>query len=327
MMQLVVKIATLIAALSAQASGAYLPLESAPIYAAPPHFSQIGLIVFDLKLNADGSVAQDELLRGQAQFVERSRLAFQHWRFMKPPHADTHVNAIFLYKPQLDLPDSRFNLNVPLPERELPSPFPVKVIDPGFPRDGVSGGEVVLQVGLGPDGSVSKVSVIRPAATLTEAALAAVREWKFAVPAGADELSRTAVVVMYFEPPTMNTTDVSPIGPKELEAIFLSGDGTPMPAGTSGTLQIGNDQSLTFLYSDSHWTLPYSWISQIQYVDSLPEGDLVILTVSEPGQKPQTLTFQLTRKMALSAASSLSARSGTPVDFTRETRQSMSLGH
>jgi TonB family protein len=326
MMQLVVQMATLLAMMFVQASRTYIPLESAPTYPPPAHFSEVGFSVFDLKLNSDGTVAKDELLRGQAQFVDRSRLAFHDWRFMKAIHDDIHVNAIFLYKPQSNLPDSRFTLNLPPPETELQSPFPIKVVDPGFPLNGVSGGEVVLQVGLDSTGSVSNINVIQSAPTLTEAAVAAVHEWKFQIPSAADELSRTAVIVMYFDAPTTNAGEVGPTEPKEDQAIFVAGDAAPIPAGTSGTLLTGDPQSLTFRYGDSHWTLPYLWISQIQYADNLPEGDLVILTVSEPGQKPGTVTFRLTRKMALSAASSLSARSGTPVDFTRETRQSMSLG-
>jgi hypothetical protein len=329
MLTLIFAAAAALSTIFTQTQSAFLPLQSVSTQPAPPRFYEIGVAVFDLKIDSDGNVVDDDLLQGQPQFVARSELAFRAWRFMRPPLGDTHVNATFLYKPQLKLPNSRFIFNLPVPELRdsLRSPFPTRIVDPGFPADGVAGGEVVLQVGLDTSGTVVSVNVIQGPPTLKDLAVSAVHEWKFYVPPAADELSRTAVVVIYFEPPVTNVGNVGPVRKVPDEAVFLTGPGTSIPPNTSGALLTDDPQSLIFRYDNGHWTLPYSWITQIRYVSSLPGGDLVTITYSEPDKRPQTLTFQLPRHMALSAASTLSARTDKPVDFATETRESVSLGH
>jgi hypothetical protein len=301
-----------------QSSNRYLTLEVAPQEPAPTHFSQVGFAIFDLEVNGEGRVAKDTLVRGQSQFIERSRLAFRSWQFMKTGNnAVVHVNATFLYKPQLSIPESRFAFNIPLPEanEQVPSPFPLRIVDPGYPVNGLSGGAVVLQLGLDAGGSISRVDVLQPAPTLSDAALSAVHSWKFYVPPGLDPLSRTAIVVMNFERPRSEVGEALASGGLGGQAIFVNGTAPGVPIGTAGALVVDDTESLAFVYSSSHWTVPYSWITRIQYVDSLPEGDLLIITFSEAPDQAKIVAFRLARQVGLSAASVISARSEKPIDF------------
>lgn len=297
----------------------YLRLMTASTVPAPAKMAQTGLAIFDLEVNADGSIGGKSLLQGDTPFVQRSRLALDGWRFVSTPKNSVHVNATFLYKPQLELQDSRSSLNLPRTDtpEHLTSPLPIRIVDPGYPPGGMSGGQVVLQTGLDTDGTVRSISVIQGPPALANIALGAARQWKFDMPADLDPLSRTAVIAMIFEPPKTEVSDNSSAAGVEREAVFVDGQASGVPAETSGILATGNGESLDFRYGDSHWTMPYAWISEMKYDDSRPGGDLVTIAFSENGGHPQTITFRMARSVALSAAAALSTRSGKPIAFAR----------
>jgi hypothetical protein len=297
----------------------YLQLETASKEPAPARITEVGLAVFDLEVNSDGRVVNDSTIQGGIPFIERSRLAFNDWRFIQTSRNAVHVNATFLYKPRLDLPDSRSAFNIPRPEakQQIQSPVPVKIVDPGYPAGGMSGGEVILQSGLDPDGSVRSISVIDGPPMLAEVAVKAARQWKFDVTGDLDPLSRTSVIVMYFEAPKTEAADTSSAEDLEREAVFVSGESQGIPAGSAGVLSAGDAATMVFRYGDSHWTLPYLWITEMKYNDSRPGGDLLSITFSETANQKQTVTFRLDRNVALSIASALSSRSGKPMEFVR----------
>jgi hypothetical protein len=74
---------------------------------------------------------------------------------------------------------------------------------------------------------------------------------------------------------------------------------------------------MIFQYGYSYWTLPYSWITTIGLTSSsLGDSEVIIAFTSAQGQ-PETVSFRLSKQMALTAVSSLSARSGKPIVFWR----------
>lgn len=312
-------VAAAVAAMLMPGNAGYLRLQTASAVQPPAHMTQIGLAIFDIEVNADGQVADKSLMQGDTPFVQRSRLALDGWHFMEAPKNSVHVNATFLYKPQMALPDSRSAFNLPRTDtpEHLTSPLPIRIVDPGYPTGGMSGGEVIMQTGLDTDGSVRSISVIGGPPALASIALSAARQWKFDVPADLDPLSRTAVISMYFEPPKTEAGNSSPTAGLEREAVFVSGQARGIPAETSGILATDNSASLAFRYGDSHWTLPYGWITEMKYDDTQQGGDLLSINFSETAGQPQTITFRLARSVALSAAAALSSRSGKPIEFAR----------
>lgn len=305
------------------ANETYLRLETASSRPAPARITAAGLAVFDVEVNSAGEVVDQSIIQGGIQFIDRSRLAIGNWRFMETPQKSVHVNATFLYKPQLALPDSRSAIDIPLTEAKqcMTSPIPIRIVDPGYPEGGMSGGEVILQSGLDPDGSVRSLSVIGGPPMLAQVAMKAARQWKYDVPPDLDPLSRTSVIVMYFEPPKSEVGITSSAEGFEREAVFAGGQTRGITAGSSGVLSAGDTINLVFRFGDSHWTLPYAWITEMKYDDTQPGGDLLSISYSEMPNQKRIVTFRLDRNIALSVASALSMRSGKSVEFVRVKRQ------
>src|SRR5262245_51475770 len=177
--------------------GTSLQLEVAPVDVTPADFAKTNIAMFDLRVDTQGRVEENHLLSGQPPLNEGSRLSFGEWQFTEPSLTGAHVNATFLVKPQLSFTAPAAVLDVPLPDSypKLQSPFPVRIVDPSYPIDGLISGAVVTQLDLDTAGRVHQVRVIQGSPRLTEAAVDAVRHWMFFVPPGLDALSRTAIVV------------------------------------------------------------------------------------------------------------------------------------
>ncbi len=275
-----------------QSGSGYLQLESAPVEKTPTLLAQEGLSVFDLEVDRQGRVQNDSLLLGQPPFVDRSRLSLKDWRFAPTRHSPAHVNATFLYRAQTLLPDSNLTFDIPLPDsyRHLQSPFAIQITVPGYPAGALNGDTVVLQLGITAAGIAGEIRVIQDAPGLTEATIAAVRQWKFYVPPKLREFSRTAVVVIQFSTPELGIPAYTPhLGD---EAALVSGAGVAARTGTEGTLLTDNPEYLIFRYGDSHWTLPYSMIRQIECAGTTHDPYLLSITFAGPGSV-ESVTFRL----------------------------------
>jgi hypothetical protein len=99
---------------------------------------------------------------------------------------------------------------------------------------------------------------------------------------------------------------------------MIGGTAPATPIGEQGTLASGGATEMIFSYDGSFWALPYSWITNIRLTD-VPLG-YSLMTVAFEGARgeDETVTFRLSRQMALVAASNLSARSGAPITYIRE---------
>ena len=98
---------------------------------------------------------------------------------------------------------------------------------------GVGGGEVLLEVTVGADGSVTRIKPLRATATFTEALTAAVSGWEFApalqrapdAPADADPtpVESTIVVAGFFRPPSL----MEPTFGEPIQTVGASSSGAP----------------------------------------------------------------------------------------------------
>jgi len=79
--------------------------------------------------------------------------------------------------------------------------LPTHIVDPGYPVNSIGEGSVILQVGVNARGSVERVRVVRPEPSLTEAAVNAVRNWKFAT-----DRPASVVVVISFQRPVLSSS-------------------------------------------------------------------------------------------------------------------------
>jgi hypothetical protein len=298
-----------------QGSPAGVWLETLQRPAVPDRdFTEVGLAVFDLSVNARGVVADQDPLYGQPPFIEPARVSFDEWQFRQGSN-DVHVNATFLFKPRLELPDSDSVLNIPPPDAQdqLASPFPVTVVNPGYPMNGMSGGAVTMQAAILPDGTVADIRVIHEATVLTAAAVAALREWRFLVPTDLQPDSRTAVVTIYFQEPELhkaapNAAATSP------PAVIVSATSSTAPVGAAGNIEVGDPMGMNFVYADSNWVVPHALISTIEYAgDAHTQSHLTITFTG--ARNEEKVIFSLSEVDALATASVLSARTGKPIEF------------
>ena len=295
--------------------GTSLQLEVAPVDVTAGESAETSVAVFDLQVDTDGRVEESDLLSGQPPLTEGSRLTFDKWEFAALSLNAAHVTATFLVKPKLDFTAPASVLDVALPDSypKLQSPFPVRIVDPSYPIDGLISGAVVTQLNLDTAGRVRQARVIQGPPRLTEAAVDALRHWIFYVPPGLDALSRTAVVVVHFKAPIyVLTTEPRPDRPAE-KASLVSGDAVGAPIGTEGTLAAETPEGLVFGYGSSHWLVPYPLITRVEYVSS---ADQTFLIIKFSGlRNDEAVTFRLSSRLALTTVSNLSARTGKPIDF------------
>jgi hypothetical protein len=297
------------------AGGADHPMiEEAPTEDAPVGFIQPGLVVLDLQISDAGEVSKETVMFGGPPFLERSRGSAREWRFRPPANDGAHVDATFVYKPKLKVPDSDSVFDVAVPPADLKSAFPTRVVVPGFPRDSVSGGTVVMQAVLDAGGIARSVRVVSGPPSLLDNAVSALRAWQFHVPDALAPASRSAVVAMYFQAPEFAVAPENVSSKLVVAATLDAGIGEGVPsAGTSGNLAAGDPLGLSFEYGDSRWLLPYSTITSIEYAGS--RDDRRVLTISyEGGTGLAAVAFQVPVS-GLSTASILSARSGKPIEF------------
>jgi hypothetical protein len=296
----------------------YPRLNLAPTEKPPARITEPGVTIFDLQVNAAGHVIDESVLVGRPPFIERARQSFEDWQFQERSGPDAHVNATVIYQPKLGVPDSPSPMNVPLPsttDENLKSPFPIHIVMPAFPVNGMFGGTVVMQAGLEDDGAVRYVQVLSGPPELLKSSVASIQKWRFYVPREIEPLSRSAVVVLYFQAPEFGTsiTD-NPPEASTAAATLIRGTPPVAPVGAQGELTAGPD-ALVFQYGNSHWLIPYPSITNIGYSSS-PTSEDHLLTVTYSGvEGEQTATFRVAGDAGLSAAAVVSSRSGRTIDF------------
>src|SRR5438105_6048480 len=119
----------------------------------------LAVVVFEVEIGADGSVIGNDLIQGPPEYIERSRLALKDWTFtgIDPKSAPVHAGVVFLYRPRHDLPDTGLIFDQPLPDafdEVHRCPFPVTVVDPGYPLGASGDGSVILQATTNANGNV-----------------------------------------------------------------------------------------------------------------------------------------------------------------------------
>ena len=165
----------------------------------------LAVVVFEVEIGADGSVIGNDLIQGPPEYIERSRLALKDWTFtgIDPKSAHVHAGVVFLYRPRHDLPDTGLIFDQPLPDafdEVHRCPFPVTVVDPGYPLGASGDGSVILQATTNANGKVENVDVVSGVSPLSEITVSAVRDWKFHVPSSREPAGISIVVAVYRSP-------------------------------------------------------------------------------------------------------------------------------
>jgi TonB family protein len=183
-------------------------LVSAHGVAIPFNSVAVGLVELRVTVDKTGKVKDVEVVRELASVTDQSIQSVKSWIFKpatldgKPIASRLTVSVVFCPytgPQQISLTSVTTRSQADSPDARLPS-TPAEIIAAQFPRDfnaRTTSGTVVLQVVIGPDGQQGLVKVVRDIAPMTEAALAAVKDWKF-TPASIGDRKIQSTIVLAF---------------------------------------------------------------------------------------------------------------------------------
>lgn len=165
-----------------------------------------GEVAFEAKVNRQGNIEYLRLLLGRPPFAQSAIQAVSQWRFIPasreaPTDAKVGIFVLFRRRAVFTAGPTKHQYDWPLPEYERAA-LPTDISYPRYPINTVTEGVVILQLRIDPSGSIESTKVIRDIPPLTNAAQAAVREWKFS-PAQSEgkPLPGTAIVAISFQRP------------------------------------------------------------------------------------------------------------------------------
>jgi TonB family protein len=183
---------------------------SAPIplsLVAAPYPSQAlmgGEVVLDALVDRNGRLADIQVVRGAAPFLEKVLSAVQTWSFL-PARAngeviETRIGIAFQFaQPGLSAGSKPAHTNEePLAGAKDRGALPMVTTEPQFSSAGAAEGNVILSGEVDAEGQLVSVEVLRDAGSFASSIVSAVHKWQFAPGkrAGANCDSTIIVVVM-----------------------------------------------------------------------------------------------------------------------------------
>lgn len=186
------------ATVAAQTSTAPV-LRSAVAPAVPVQAVAGGEVILELSLQG-GTVTATRIVRSTPPFTDAVRDAVRRWSFQAgsdPGATSTVIVAAVMRPPTLLLsgpvaPDAR-----EVAAASAGAAVPTLLTPPAYPPTALGDGVVVVEVAVTPQGTPGRTRVVRGAAGFDNAALEAVRSWRFAPGTG----ERTAYAVFGFRSP------------------------------------------------------------------------------------------------------------------------------
>lgn len=172
-----------------------------------------GEVLLEVSVGSSGEIAGITVLHDTPPFTEALRQAVMAWRFRPDaagvlPAAKVLVAAVFRRPTLLDVvPPS----SPPADLRASPGvPVPIQWERPPYPPNARGNGVVILEVSVGPDGSVGRIRTIGGTPPFTTAAVDAALRWTFrpAVSGGAPVATTAYLVFGFREPVTAPTPRV-----------------------------------------------------------------------------------------------------------------------
>ncbi|HXZ13054.1 MAG TPA: energy transducer TonB [Candidatus Sulfotelmatobacter sp.] len=164
-----------------------------------------GEVALDALIDTRGRVAETKVVRGEAPFLEKALASVRTWSFAPARQDGTPVAArvgiIFQFSQSYEppRPPKPHKYEEPMPAAADRGALPVVTIEPQGPAPNVEDASVILKAGIGRDGQVGSVEVLRDTELLAAPATAAVERWTF-VPAkrGGTATESPAIIVIAF---------------------------------------------------------------------------------------------------------------------------------
>lgn len=167
---------------------------------ADPRMVGAALALLDMRVNGEGSVTDVRALGPAEPFARELRRAARQFRFRPARQAGEPVAAHTLVAGYLRAPSLHVVGPVEVPPAAPRSAvaWPTAVTPPAYPPTARGDATVIVDLRLDPQGVPFSAAVIESAPGFDEAAVAAAREWRFALPGTA---SASVVLVLVFREP------------------------------------------------------------------------------------------------------------------------------
>ena len=178
-------------------------IENAPPPAHPVQTVVGGEVALEAQVDRRGNIERLRLLLGRPPFAQSATQAVSHWRFVPasrgaPTEAKVGIFVLFRRRAIFTAGPPKHHYEWPLPEDERAA-LPTDISYPRYPINTVAEGVVILQLLIAPSGAIENMIVIRDIPPLSDAAQAAVREWKFSpARSGGQPIPGTTVVAISF---------------------------------------------------------------------------------------------------------------------------------
>jgi TonB family protein len=124
-----------------------------------------------------GAPTSVRILTGGGAFADSARSALEDWKFA-PDQKGTVIAVVQFRNPNYYSTGPTTRNLEPFRSDAL-SAYPKSVVDATYPANSLGQGAVIIRLNVDSAGTVSDTEVIRPAGDLTDASLAAVRQWRF----------------------------------------------------------------------------------------------------------------------------------------------------
>lgn len=199
-----------------QAQGFFPPAPLSLVPAAYPGQSLFGgEVVLDALVDANGTLADIKVVRGESPFLEKALVAVRTWIFL-PARLDDHVIesriGIAFQFPQPYVPPRTATVHNYEDTSADPAgkksndraALPIVTVEPVHPSEADAHGGVILYADIGQQGQLDSVRVLRDLEPLTPGAIAALRRWHFAPgKRNGETVSSPAIVVFTFTHPVV----------------------------------------------------------------------------------------------------------------------------
>jgi Trypsin-like peptidase domain/Gram-negative bacterial TonB protein C-terminal len=196
---------------SAGKSGAAFAPESPPKLPAPlslvsapyPQSLTGGEVVLDVLIDTAGRIAQIRVIRGEDPFLMDVLAAVRTWTFL-PAHENgraspARVAIAFQFPQSLErgVSSSAHAFNPPTNRSPERAAVPILTVEPA-PRSGdAADGSVILYESLDAQGAVTSTHVVQGSDSLTPAAEAAARQWRFSPALRASSPQASAAILVF----------------------------------------------------------------------------------------------------------------------------------
>ena len=167
----------------------------------PPQSLFGGEVILDALVDSSGKLTDAQVIHGDSPFLNEAQGAVQTWSFrparMEGRDVEARVAIAFEFaEPFLPSPKRRTHSYDEPADADDRAPVPIYTVEPEYPVNSVAEGSVVVLGIVDAEGQLTSTKVIRDNGPLTDATIAAMKQWRFVPGKQAGKNVESSVIVV-----------------------------------------------------------------------------------------------------------------------------------